>query len=105
MTDSKPIFNFSQDEELPDELKDLLIQTQADLKGSKRRQFMARVVSLFGHGGQSRAERELGWDRGVIRKGTNEIHRELLFFYRVIIIMPGIDSNEISAYDTLSVKY
>jgi hypothetical protein len=74
MTDSKPIFNFSQDEELPDELKDLLIQTQADLKGSKRRQFMARVVSLFGHGGQSRAERELGWDRGVIRKGTNEIH-------------------------------
>lgn len=75
MTDSKSIFNFFQDEELPDELKDLLIQTQADLKGSKRRQFMARVAFLFGHGGQSRAERELGWDRGVIRCNRSALSR------------------------------
>jgi len=35
--------------------------------------FMARATALFGHGGQMRAERELGWDRGIIRKGTKEL--------------------------------
>ena len=73
MTDQNSIFNLSKDDDLPKDLKEFLIKTQADLKGSKRRQFMARATSLFGRGGQAKLERELGWDRGVIRKGTKEI--------------------------------
>jgi hypothetical protein len=34
---------------------------------------MARVVKLLGHGGQSQAKRELGWDRDTIRKGLKEL--------------------------------
>jgi transposase len=33
---------------------------------------MARTVKELGFGGQSLAERELGWDRGTIRKGIQE---------------------------------
>jgi len=38
-----------------------------------RRVFMARTVAELGPGGQRRAERELGWDRGTIRKGAREL--------------------------------
>jgi hypothetical protein len=34
---------------------------------------MARTVAELGPGGQRRAERELGWDRGTIRKGAREL--------------------------------
>jgi hypothetical protein len=34
---------------------------------------MARVVKLLGWGGQSYAERELGWNRRTIRKGSGEL--------------------------------
>jgi hypothetical protein len=34
---------------------------------------MAKVVQMMGKGGQFRAERELGWDRKTIRKGTREL--------------------------------
>ncbi len=73
MTDHNTIFDLSKEAELPDELKKFLNKTQADLKGDKRRLFMARATALFGKGGHMRAERELGWDRGVIRKGTKEL--------------------------------
>ncbi|MCP5089611.1 MAG: ISAzo13 family transposase [Gammaproteobacteria bacterium] len=43
------------------------------LKGSERRQFMGKVVNLLGRGGQSFAERVLGWNRGTIRKGLAEL--------------------------------
>src|SRR4029453_16736988 len=43
------------------------------LKGSARRLFMARTVKELGAGGQRRAERELGWGRMTIRKGTHEL--------------------------------
>jgi len=39
------------------------------LKGSERRQFMARVVKMLGRGGQVYAEAELQWNRKTIRKG------------------------------------
>jgi len=38
--------------------------------------FMARATALFGHGGQMRAERELGWDRGIIEKGQKSFDQE-----------------------------
>jgi hypothetical protein len=34
---------------------------------------MARTVKQLGPGGQRRAERELGWNRVTIRKGTREL--------------------------------
>ena len=58
--------------ELTDNLKTLLSETAKTLKGSKRRLFMARTVAELGPGGQRLAERELGWDRKTIRKGTQE---------------------------------
>jgi hypothetical protein len=59
--------------ELTPEEKEMHVQTAKVLKGSERRMYMARVVKLWGYGGQSRAERELGWNRHTIRKGLREL--------------------------------
>ncbi len=59
--------------ELTDSLKALCIETAKSLQGSARRLFMARTVKELGPGGQRRAERELGWGRMTIRKGTHEL--------------------------------
>lgn len=59
--------------ELTDDLKATYMETAKQLKGSERRKFMARIVKSLGYGGQRQAERELGWDRNTIRKGTREI--------------------------------
>lgn len=58
--------------ELTDLVKALLIDTANDLKGSASRIFMARAVKELGPGGQRRAEREPGWNRVTICKGTHE---------------------------------
>ena len=54
---------------LTDELKALFRDIATKFKGHERRTFMAQVVRLLGKGGQRRSERELGWNRGTIRKG------------------------------------
>ena len=59
--------------ELTESVKALFIDTAKALKGSARRRFMARTVRELGPGGQRRAERELGWSRVTIRKGTHEL--------------------------------
>jgi Rhodopirellula transposase DDE domain len=59
--------------ELTDPVKDYLLATDGDLKGSDRRVFQARTVQLLGPGGQRLAERELGWSRVTIRKGLHEL--------------------------------
>ena len=59
--------------QLTDSLKALYIKTAQKLKGSDRRQFMAEVVRSLGIGGQTFAERELGWNRRTIRKGMGEL--------------------------------
>src|SRR5215471_3440645 len=64
--------------ELTDVVKALLLNTAKDLKGSARRRFMARTVQAFGEGGQRLAERELGWNRGTIRKGMHEVERGIV---------------------------
>jgi hypothetical protein len=56
--------------ELAEEVKELLKETEKALKGSARRIFMARTIRALGKGGQHRAEQELGWNRGTIRKGN-----------------------------------
>jgi hypothetical protein len=58
--------------ELTSAVKDYLQQTASSLRGSDRRLFVARTVRLLGPGGQSLAERELGWNRVTIRKGMHE---------------------------------
>ena len=61
--------------QLTDSLKSLYIKTAQKLKGSDRRQFMAEVVKNLGYGGQTIAERELGWNRRTIRKGMQELEQ------------------------------
>lgn len=58
---------------LTDELKALFRDVASKFKGYERRVFMAQVVRLLGKGGQRRSERELGWNRGTIRKGMYEL--------------------------------
>src|SRR6266853_2463415 len=58
--------------ELTEVVKELLMETAKALKGSARRMFLARTVQALGEGGQRLAERELGWNRGTIRKGMHE---------------------------------
>ncbi len=54
-------------------MKTLLKEAAYQLKGRARRVFMARTVKERGYGGQRYVEREFGWDRGVIRKGMQEL--------------------------------
>lgn len=64
--------------ELTDSLKSLLIETAQNLKGHQRRRFMAQTVKELGKGGQRLAERELGWNRDLIRKGTREVESGII---------------------------
>jgi hypothetical protein len=70
MIDHSDMFTFEKINNLSSEVKRFFNQTRSNLKGSERRKFMAKVVRLMGKGGQRRAERELGWDRKTIIKGT-----------------------------------
>jgi len=63
--------------ELTEDLKRVFIETATTLKGYARRRFMAQTVKAFGYGGASLAERELGWNRGVIRTGMHELRSGL----------------------------
>jgi hypothetical protein len=64
--------------ELTEAVKELLLTTAKALKGSARRMFMARTVQALGEGGQRLAERELGWNRGTIRKGMQEVEHGIV---------------------------
>jgi hypothetical protein len=59
--------------ELTESIAALFKDTATQLRGSARRLFMARTVRELGRGGHSVAERELGWNRGTIRKGLHEL--------------------------------
>ena len=65
--------------EISEDLKSLYTKTVKKLKGSDRRQFMAEVVQGLGIGGQTLAERELGWNRRTIRKGIEELKSGQVF--------------------------
>lgn len=64
--------------ELTESRRAWLIETARALKGAERRRFMARTVRELGAGGQSRAERELGWNRQTLRKGLRELEHGLI---------------------------
>jgi len=73
MIDQQRLFQSEGIEKLTAELKKFLNETRSKLKSCERRKFMAKVVLFMGRGGQIRAERELGWDRKTIIKGTKEL--------------------------------
>src|SRR5262245_35104584 len=73
MVDSRQPLAGGTHMEFTDSLKALFVETARSLKGSSRRLFMARTVKELGPGGQRRAERDLGWSRVTIRKGTHEL--------------------------------
>lgn len=73
MIDQQDLSELKGIDKLTPELKKFLNETRSKLNGSERRKFMAKVVRLLGRGGQIRAERELGWDRKTIIKGTKEL--------------------------------
>ena len=58
---------------ISEELKEAYIEASKVLKGGHRRQFMARIVNSLGRGGQSWAEKELGWERKTIRRGQQDL--------------------------------
>jgi hypothetical protein len=60
--------------ELNDSFRSTLIETAETLRSVERRRFMAQTVQSFGRGGQRRAESELGWNRGTVRKALHELH-------------------------------
>lgn len=64
--------------ELTEAVKELLLKTAKALKGSARRMFLARTVQALGQGGQRLAERELGWNRGTMRKGMREVEHGMV---------------------------
>lgn len=59
--------------DLTDALKPILIETAMTLTGAARRRFMAQTVKALGRGGYARAERDLGWNAGTVRKGMREL--------------------------------
>ena len=59
--------------ELSKEWGTIFIETGQELKGYTSRIFKAKVVTGLGKGGQRRAEEDLGWNRGTIRKGMAEL--------------------------------
>ena len=59
--------------ELSKDWKKIIIETGQELKGYARRIFQAKIVKVLGKGGQRKAEKELGWNRGTIRKGQAEM--------------------------------
>ena len=70
---NNPVPQGSLRESFCESVKFLLRSAAAKLKGSIRRQFIAETVTVLGAGGQSIAERELGWNRCTIRKGLHEL--------------------------------
>lgn len=73
MIDHPDLLHLEKINNLSPEIKHFLNETRSNLKGSERRKFMAKAVRLMGKGGQRRAERELGWGRKTIIKGTKEL--------------------------------
>jgi len=59
--------------QLTPSLSNLLKETAIQLHGANKRRFMAQTVLELGYGGQSLAEKELGWNRVTIIKGIKEL--------------------------------
>lgn len=57
---------------ISEEMRHLFNETKAALKGYARRHFMAETVQTVFGGNASRAESELGWNRGTINKAVAE---------------------------------
>ena len=72
--------NIKNSFQLTEGIKCILQKASQELKGVKRRLFMAKTVQVFGRGGQRMAEKELQWDRETIRKGMHELQGGIICF-------------------------
>ncbi len=59
--------------QLTESVKKMLAETALKLKGAFKRRFQAQTVLELGHGGSLLVQKELGWDRGTIKKGIKEL--------------------------------
>lgn len=59
--------------QLTNKVKKWLKDTVDKLKGSDHRVFMAQTAEQLGYGGETLLSGELGWNRGTIRKGKQEL--------------------------------
>ncbi len=57
----------------PKDIENLFRKAADSLKGNLKRIFMAQTTEAYGYGGQSWAEENLRWNRGLIRKGRQEL--------------------------------
>ena len=62
--------------ELNQEMIELLNETKANLSGYARRHFMAQTVKVMCNDKSTKAEEELGWNRGTLRKAMEELALE-----------------------------
>lgn len=60
--------------------KQLHQETVKELIGRAKRLYMARVAQTLGRGGPSLLNRELGWSRDTIRKGSKELSSGLICY-------------------------
>lgn len=60
--------------------KELHQETVKALTGRAKRLYMARVAQTLGRGGPSLLQRELGWSRDTIRKGSKELSSGLICY-------------------------
>ena len=58
--------------EITPEIGSWINETKASLKGYQCRHFMAETVKTICKGSPMKAERELGWNRGTIKKALEE---------------------------------
>lgn len=65
--------------DLTSDLKRIWCETAEVLSGYDRRHFMAMIVRMLGAGGCVQAERELGWNRGTIRKALEELDGQFCY--------------------------
>jgi len=76
--------------ELNQEIIELLNETKATLSGYERRHFMAQMVKTMCDGKPTKAERELGWNRGTLRKALEEL--EGGFCYKWFVTISPLNS-------------
>ena len=58
--------------EITPEIREMLNETKANLRGYARRHFMAQVVESMLGSSPMRAEKELGWNRKTLAKALDE---------------------------------
>ena len=71
--------------EITAEIGSWINETKSSLKGYQCRHFMAETVKTMCEGSPMKAERELGWNRGTIRKALEECEGQFCYIDQVFL--------------------